>query len=202
MDKSIPLHQIYSQREDFVIVALTGITGSGCSNFADMMCMDFEHWHKHNLIRLYDDVSKIPAEGKHGEVFKREYQRCYLVSRQYEPFTVIKYKDVLILYMLKELFGKYQKVETVIERLTAILAYKFHHSHGKEINDYEVNSNFQAETIIGWGWPARNAWLLITKKTLNSVFFVLERAAGMTASPYSATRMACRPTGLSLRDKS
>lgn len=151
MDKSIPLHKIYSQREDFVIVALTGITGSGCSNFADMMCMDFEHWHKHNLIRLYDDVSKIPAEGKHGEVFKREYQRCYLVSRQYEPFTVIKYKDVLILYMLKELFGKYQKVETVIERLTAILAYKFHHSHGKEINDYEVNSNFQAETIIGWG---------------------------------------------------
>lgn len=151
MDKSIPLHQIYSQREDFVIVALTGITGSGCSNFADMMAMDFEHWHKHNLIRLYDEVSKISSEGKQVEVFKREYQRCYLVSRQYEPFTIIKYKDVLILYMLKELFGKYQKVTTVIERLTAILAYKFHHSHRKEINDYEVNSNFQAETIIGWG---------------------------------------------------
>ena len=113
--------------------------------------MDFEQWHKHNLIRLYDEVSKISSEGKHGEVFKREYQRCYLVSRQYEPFTVIKYKDVLILYMLKELFGKYQKVEIVLERLTAILTYKFHHSHRKEINNYEVNSNFNAETIIGWG---------------------------------------------------
>ncbi len=30
MDKSIPLHQMYSQREDFVIEALTGITGNGC----------------------------------------------------------------------------------------------------------------------------------------------------------------------------
>lgn len=151
MDRSIPLHQIYTQREDFVIVALTGITGSGCSNFADMMAMNFEQWNKHNLIRLYDEVSKIPLGGKQSEVFKREYQRCYLVSRQYEPFQIIKYKDVLILYMLKELFGKYHKEVTVIERLAAILAYKFHHSHHKEINDYEVNSDFHAETIMKWG---------------------------------------------------
>ena len=88
MDKSIPLHQMYSQREDFVIVALTGITGSGCSNFADMMAMDFAQWHENKLIRPYEDVAKIPSEGKQCEVFKREYERCYMVSRHYEPSNI------------------------------------------------------------------------------------------------------------------
>jgi len=34
------------------------------------------------------------------------------------------------------------------------------------------------ETVIGWGWPARNAWLLITKKTLNGVFFCFRAGGG------------------------
>lgn len=31
----IPMEQMYRQRKDFVIVALTGITGSGCSDLAE-----------------------------------------------------------------------------------------------------------------------------------------------------------------------
>lgn len=152
MDKSVPLHQIYSQRDNFVIVALTGITGSGCSNFADMMAMDFGQWHEKNLIRPYDDITKREADTKQSEVFKREYLRCYMVSRQYEPFQIIKYKNVLVLYMLKELFSEYKNVETVIEHLSALLAYKFYHSHQeKEIYNYDVDSNFSEEMIMGWG---------------------------------------------------
>ena len=63
MDKRIPLHKMYSQRENFVIVALTGITGSGCSNFADMMAMNFEQWHENKMIRSYDDIAQISLEG-------------------------------------------------------------------------------------------------------------------------------------------
>ena len=152
MDKSIPLHQIYSQRENFVIVALTGITGSGCSNFADMMAMDFAQWHEKKLIRPYEKVAKIPSENKLGEVFKSEYKRCYFASRHYEPFKIIKYKNVLILYMLKELFGKYQDVKVVIEHLSNLLAYKFHHSHRKnELHEYEVDCRFSEDTILEWG---------------------------------------------------
>ena len=51
MDKKIPLYKMYSQRENFVIVALTGITGSGCSKFADMMSMNFEQWQGEKMIR-------------------------------------------------------------------------------------------------------------------------------------------------------
>lgn len=155
MDKSIPLHQMYSQREDFVIVALTGITGSGCSNFADMMAMDFAQWHENKLIRPYEDVAKIPSEGKQCEVFKREYERCYMVSRHYEPFQIIKYKNVLMLYMMKELFVKYQDVDAVVAHMSDLLAYKFHHSHhGNEKCGYSVDNIFSAETIKGWGLTA------------------------------------------------
>ena len=152
MDKLIPLHQIYSQRENFVIVALTGITGSGCSNFADMMAMDFKQWHDNKLIRPYENIEKYDFDNKQGEVFKREYERCYQVSNQYEPFTVIKYKNVLILYMLKELFGKYHEEAAVVGRMSSLLEYKFHHSHEEqETHDYEVDNVFTPEIIKGWG---------------------------------------------------
>ena len=152
MDKSIPLHKIYSQREEFVIVALTGITGSGCSDFADMMSKDFKQWQEENLIRSYEEIAKLPSENKQGEVFKREYQRCYQVSNYYEPFKVIKYKNVLILYVLKELFVKYQDVKIVVKHLSKLFDYKFHHSHQKnELHSYDVDSSFSVDTIIGWG---------------------------------------------------
>ena len=152
MDKSIPLHKIYSQREEFVIVALTGITGSGCSDFADMMSMGFKQWKEGNLIRSYEEIAKSPSENKQGEVFKREYQRCYQVSSFYEPFKVIKYKNVLILYVLKELFVKHQDVKNIVEHLAALLGYKFHHSHQKnELHSYNVDSSFSVDTIMGWG---------------------------------------------------
>lgn len=156
MDKSIPLHQIYSQRDNFVIVALTGITGSGCSNFADMMAMDFNQWHERNLIRSYEAISKSGSDTKQSEVFRREYLRCYMVSRQYEPFQIIKYKNVLMLYMLKELFGKYQDVCQAVKHLSLLLAYKFHHSHQKEeLHNYAVDSSFPEDKIMSWGLTER-----------------------------------------------
>lgn len=152
MDKKIPLHQMYSQRENFVIVALTGITGSGCSKFADMMSMSFEQWQGEKLIRPIEAITDIPAETKQGEVFKREYQRCYQLSRHYETFQTIKYKNVLIFYTLKELFSKYGNLDDVVGHLSEILAYKFHHSHkDKELHEYEVDNTFTSDSILGWG---------------------------------------------------
>lgn len=39
-----PVDTIYSQRSEFIIVALTEITGSGCSAFAEAMSMQFGQW--------------------------------------------------------------------------------------------------------------------------------------------------------------
>lgn len=155
MDTFIPLHQMYSQRENFVIVALTGITGSGCSAFADMMEEDFERWLEKGHIRPLSQIEDIPSANKQTEVFKREYRKCFNVSRHYEPFKIIKYKNVLIMYMLKDLFMKYTDNHELIAHLSDLLAYKFHHSYlVKEKKDYEVDNIFSEDTIIKWGLTA------------------------------------------------
>ena len=48
---STPVDIIYNQRKDFIIVALTGIAGSGCSAFAEAMAMSFGQWVEKGLIR-------------------------------------------------------------------------------------------------------------------------------------------------------
>jgi len=152
MDTLIPLHQMYSQRENFVIVALTGITGSGCSAFADMMEEGFTQWLGKGHIRPLSQIEDIPSANKQTDVFKREYGKCFNVSRHYEPFKIIKYKNVLIMYMLKDLFMKYADNHELIAHLSDLLAYKFHHSYlEKERKDYEVDNTFSEDTIIKWG---------------------------------------------------
>ena len=152
MDTFIPLQQIYSQRDNFVIVALTGITGSGCSAFADMMAVDFSKWLDRGYIRPLSQMEEITSVNKQIEVFKREYRKCFNVSMYYEPFQIIKYKNVLILYMLKDLFVKYSDDHEMVHHLSELLAYKFNHSYiEKEKYDYKVDHIFSEDTIIGWG---------------------------------------------------
>ena len=43
------LHEMYDQRKNFVIVALTGITGSGCSDFAELMAKPFKSWASESI---------------------------------------------------------------------------------------------------------------------------------------------------------
>lgn len=41
MEQNISVEKMYDQRQNFTIVALTGITGSGCSDFAELMHSQF-----------------------------------------------------------------------------------------------------------------------------------------------------------------
>ena len=72
---STPVDTIYNQRKDFIIVALTGITGSGCSAFAEAMAMPFGQWVEGGLIR---DVS-LP-----GITHDERKQECRLYSTLYQ----------------------------------------------------------------------------------------------------------------------
>lgn len=71
---STPVDTIYNQRKDFIIVVLTGIIGSGCSVFAEVMAMPFGQW------------------GMLGAIGKPLY-------KLYQPF--MPYKDELALWEKK-----------------------------------------------------------------------------------------------------
>ena len=75
-----PLQSMYEQRQDFMIVALTGITGSGCSDFAKLMATSFDAWEKDGKIRPLADIDGLRnSDKKSAVVFAREYRTCYNV---------------------------------------------------------------------------------------------------------------------------
>ena len=152
MNSNTPLFPMYSQRENFVIVALTGITGSGCSKFAETMAMTREEWLKEEFVRPFEKISFLPAKTRQDEVFRREYQRCFEFSKNYKPFQIIKYRNVLILYVLRDLMARHRSKDKVLEVFSVILQQKFRHSyHHHERSPYEVDTHFTPESLRAWG---------------------------------------------------
>ena len=151
-DNNIPLHQIYDQREDFLIVALTGITGSGCSDFANLMSKPFHLWEQEGYIRPLSTVNSIPADNKRALVFKKEYAACHNVCavRNEKCFTIIKYRDVALLYALIEIATTSNNHAESVERLSRLFNGKFNHSYEKDGDpiSYEINRDFNSDLII------------------------------------------------------
>lgn len=156
---NIPVTKMYEQRHDFVIVALTGITGSGCSDFADLMHSRFidddeNGWgqSKNGLIRTLEELPSV--EDKRTFVFKREYEVCRKYCKNYKEFEIIKYKNVLLFYTFREVAKEHPKYTEALDSLVELIQHKFHHSH-EETNlylEYEFDDNINTDLIIQWGY--------------------------------------------------
>ena len=87
------LTELYKIRHDFVIVALTGRTGAGCTKIAELLSGNFN-----NLTKGIRDVAEIndPITARKVEICK-EYLNYH---DNWKPFEVIKYKNVLLFYLL------------------------------------------------------------------------------------------------------
>lgn len=114
-----PLDYFYNGRRDFSIIALTGLSGSGCSSLAEIMAEEkfFEDdeirkpeelvyectSHRLNTY-VKEEKENILATAQY--VFKRKYSICYNFIKgtpqrtNYLPYKVIKYTKVLWLYIL------------------------------------------------------------------------------------------------------
>lgn len=113
---------LYGCRENFAIVALTGLSGSGCSSIARMMNEEYFYSNSVYDVRKPSDVpfdtpnecsnTAIYSEGKQNIshqslkqlVFKREYTICYnFLAQHYKSFAIVKYNKVLWLLLLRYL---------------------------------------------------------------------------------------------------
>ena len=147
MGTFIPLHQIYSQRDDYVIVAMTGITGRGCPVFADKMEERLTRWLDDGHISPLSKIEDIPSAIKQAEVFSVHCRKGFNLSRHYEPLKNIKYKNVLIMYILKDFFMKYADVHEFIPHLSDRLTNRFHPNYLEKKN-YEVDNTFPEDNIL------------------------------------------------------
>ena len=85
------LDELYSLREHFSIVGLTGRTGSGCSEIADELCKDFEG---------LNHVEKPLIEPT--TVQERKYEIVYKFNEiNWITYRQVKYKHLLLYFILK-----------------------------------------------------------------------------------------------------
>lgn len=145
----MPIEQMYVHRRDFIVVALTGITGSGCSDLASIMSNDFSNWKEVRKPREILDTTKEIE--KQDVVFQRKYEACYNVcSKQYLPFKILRYRNVLLLSTLEQYAGV-NSYDGFLNQVSVLLKNKFDKSHIDNDKSYKVNNKFTNEELIGLG---------------------------------------------------
>lgn len=145
----MPIEQMYVHRRDFIVVALTGITGSGCSDLASIMSNDFSDWKG---VRKPGEILDTTKEiEKQDVVFQRKYVACYNVcSQQYQPFEILRYRNVLLLSTLEK-YACVNNYAGFLNQVSDLLKNKFDKSH-KDVDEYyKVNNKFTNEELIGLG---------------------------------------------------
>jgi deoxycytidylate deaminase len=92
---STKLDQLYSLRKNFTIIGLTGRTGSGCSELAEVLSKKFE------------EISNIRKPSDLDEsVFQRKYTIAYNYTKEnWKEYKIIEYKKVLLLILLPKLYS-------------------------------------------------------------------------------------------------
>jgi len=94
--------EIYSLRDSFSIIGLTGRTGSGCTLFADIISKEIR-FDETEIIRRPVDVEYIDTKilSDSNTIFKRKYSICYnFFKKNNKPYKKISYLSVLIFYSI------------------------------------------------------------------------------------------------------
>lgn len=117
--QSLPVNAFYDGRSEFTIIGLTGVTGSGCTQLANIMgSVDFlQNIRKPEDIYIPgrkilnndeaygQDALRVNDKAINSFVFKRKYSLCYdFANHNYQPYTIIKYTHIIWLYAILEIY--------------------------------------------------------------------------------------------------
>lgn len=144
------IDKIYNLRNKFSVVALTGATGSGCSELAKIMENPFDNLK--TKIRTIDEVKEESLDdSKQHQVFLRKYQRAYrLIEKKHEKYFIISYKNAIILETIILLL---KKNVDVISKFSELVNEKFRPSKRETDYDYE-SLHLSIEQLKEWGIQA------------------------------------------------
>ena len=167
-----PADCLYSCRDNFVIVGLTGHAGSGCSTLANIMAdgrfmdnqeavrkpADLPFTCNTHCINTFQSEESSNIKATSQLVFKREYAICHNFSQKnYQPYRIVKYTRAVLLYVI--LYACEVKHISGVEQLKQLfresLQDKFYPSHNprrdvefKKIMDYSDNTPVDIDNIL------------------------------------------------------
>lgn len=88
--------KIYKLRKNFVIIGLTGRTGSGCSTVAKILRTE-------NAAELKSEYREVNTDPINNDVRKNRIIYQY-IQKNWHPFTTIKASDIIFFYALQQPF--------------------------------------------------------------------------------------------------
>lgn len=92
--KGEAVKNLFKERKDFIIIGLTGRTGSGCSKIAELLSKSFQ-----------DLQPPIPI--KNGNINDRQYEVVYnYAEKSWEKFKVIEMKNIIFTFLLEKSFDE------------------------------------------------------------------------------------------------
>ena len=157
---TLPIESLYEGRDNFSIVALTGIAGAGCSYLAKNMSstnfLDSENIRKPQNLELKkvnssynSDIYHTKEIEKNEEAisclnFYRKYTICYNFAKEYyKPYTIIKYTNVIWLYVLLYIIKGQKKTikKDFFQIFHLILNDKYSLSHKNTDEQYKKKYN-------------------------------------------------------------
>lgn len=104
MSKAMDLSHIYSLRNYFTIIGLTGQIGSGCSEVAQQLSNGFRYSDFEDPLEV--GLAGNPPELKHNSY--RKYRIVYNYAKEnFKSFSRINYKDVLVIFLLQYSLEKF-----------------------------------------------------------------------------------------------
>lgn len=131
------LKHLYKLRQDFIVIGLTGRTGSGCSTFADLMSND----------NFEDCEFPEPNNNPDADNNERKYRIAYnFLSENWGSFFVINYCKILSLIAYKE---QLQEIEGLIETTLIEFNEKFNISNNLEKETQALEKLRDETSFIG-----------------------------------------------------
>src|SRR5260221_2808587 len=144
--QGIDLSHIYNLRDEFTVIGLTGQTGSGCKEVADLLAKgfgdgkDFENPSTHG---------RTPMGYSHNSY--RKHRIVYEYAKQnFKPYIQIRYKDILTLFLIKYKFNDLIDFLSSIELKDEFVRRKLPaHDFGQEIGNLQsIKTEFDQQAQL------------------------------------------------------
>ena len=106
------LDEIYSLRSNFIVIGLTGRIGSGCSEIAELLSGTYEEIKEKGL-------RDFQTKETQDSTFIRKYNIVNNFIKNegnWTPFELIKYRNVLFLYIVKNYGNDIDKYQVLFEK--------------------------------------------------------------------------------------
>lgn len=141
MDKAASIKSLYSQRDKFILIGLTGRTGSGCTTVAKIMS-------KNNLqdldLRSYKTCDYNDSDERKYSVIYRYMKE----GKKWKKFDVIEASSIIVSFILQDTYGRlFSYIDMIANKVEIKEIHQLKKKIASAFLGQKLEDNFDLESI-------------------------------------------------------